>query len=79
MAKRKGKVVSGDQIHIVVTKEFAPVANDFFRFCAEEGYNPSQIIRTAITNWLREKMKEKRPVEKLVEEYERAITKGAEK
>ncbi|MEM2899449.1 MAG: hypothetical protein QXT63_01535 [Thermoplasmata archaeon] len=79
MAKRKDRIVPGDQIHIVVTKDFAPIANDFFRFCAEQGYNPSQIIRSAITNWLREKMKEKRPIDKLVEQYERAITKEAER
>ncbi len=79
MPKRRANVRAGDQIHIVVTEEFAQTANEFFNFCAEQGYNPSQIIRGAMASWLKDRMKEKRPVDKLVEQYERAITKGGER
>jgi len=42
----------GDPIHIVVTQDFVDTANDFFSYCRENGYNPSQIIRQAISDWL---------------------------
>lgn len=42
---------AGDPIHIVVTQDFADVANDFFTYCKEKGYNPSEIIRQAIVEW----------------------------
>ncbi len=44
---------AGDPIHIVVTQDFADVANDFFSYCKEKGYNPSEIIRQAIVEWYR--------------------------
>lgn len=43
---------SGDPIHIVVTQDFVGTANEFFSYCRDKGYNPSQIIRQAITEWL---------------------------
>ena len=43
----------GDPIHIVVTQEFADDANEFFSYCKQNGFNPSQIIRQAIIDWLR--------------------------
>jgi hypothetical protein len=42
----------GDPIHIVVTQEFADDANRFFTYCRERGYNPSQVIRQAMVDWL---------------------------
>ncbi|MGA1822927.1 MAG: hypothetical protein ACMUIG_10420 [Thermoplasmatota archaeon] len=42
----------GDPIHIVVTQDFVGTANEFFSYCRDKGYNPSQIIRQAITEWL---------------------------
>ncbi|MGA1792969.1 MAG: hypothetical protein ACMUHM_03370 [Thermoplasmatota archaeon] len=42
----------GDPIHIVVTQEFVDDANRFFAYCREKGYNPSQIIRQAMIDWL---------------------------
>ncbi|MBN1389718.1 MAG: hypothetical protein JXA22_03640 [Candidatus Thermoplasmatota archaeon] len=43
---------SGDPIHIVVTQEFVDDANRFFSYCKDRGYNPSQIIRQAMVDWL---------------------------
>lgn len=58
MKKRKYKQYqAGDQINIAVTKDFAPVAEEFFRFCEEHQFNPSEVIRTAIANWLEDKKK----------------------
>ena len=42
----------GDPIHIVVTQDFVDTANDFFSYCKDHGYNPSQIIRQAVSDWL---------------------------
>ena len=42
----------GDPIHIVVTQEFVDDANRFFAYCRDKGYNPSQIIRQAMMDWL---------------------------
>jgi hypothetical protein len=43
---------SGDPIHIVVTQDFVADANRFFNYCREKGYNPSQVIRQAMVDWL---------------------------
>ncbi|MFO8051087.1 MAG: hypothetical protein R6V01_05240 [Thermoplasmatota archaeon] len=43
---------AGDPIHIVVTQDFVDDANRFFRYCREKGYNPSQIIRQAMADWM---------------------------
>lgn len=42
----------GDPIHIVVTQEFVEDANRFFTYCRDRGYNPSQVIRQAMVDWL---------------------------
>ncbi|MGA1848653.1 MAG: hypothetical protein ACMUHB_04855 [Thermoplasmatota archaeon] len=42
----------GDPIHIVVTQDFVEDANRFFSYCREKGFNPSQIIRQAMVDWL---------------------------
>jgi hypothetical protein len=47
---------AGDPIHIVVTQEFADVANEFFTYCKEKGYNPSEVIRQAIVEWYRREL-----------------------
>lgn len=43
---------SGDPIHIVVTQDFVEDANRFFSYCRDRGYNPSQVIRQAMADWL---------------------------
>jgi hypothetical protein len=43
---------SGDPIHIVVTQDFVDDANRFFSYCRDRGYNPSQVIRQAMADWL---------------------------
>ena len=42
----------GDPIHIVVTQDFVDDANKFFTYCRDKGFNPSQIIRQAMVDWL---------------------------
>lgn len=49
---------AGDPIHIVVTQDFVGDANRFFTYCREKGYNPSQIIRQAMVDWVN---REERP------------------
>ena len=75
---------NGDQIHISVTKDFADTATEFFRFCREHRYNPSEVMRGAITDWL-ERQKEIHRVykesqidksdvlDKVIESYERSV------
>ena len=75
---------NGDQIHISVTKDFAETATDFFKFCREHRFNPSEVMRGAIADWL-EKQKEIRRVYKesqmgktdvmgkVIESYERSV------
>ena len=43
---------SGDQIHIAVTQNFEDVATEFFLFCKENHYNPSEVIRSSMESWL---------------------------
>jgi hypothetical protein len=43
---------SGDQIHIAVTQNFEDVATEFFLFCKENHYNPSEVIRSSMETWL---------------------------
>ena len=42
----------GDHIHILVTKDFADTATEFFRICKDEHFNPSEIIRAAMAEWV---------------------------
>jgi hypothetical protein len=65
MPKRNGhkSYRPGDPIHIVVTQEFADDANRFYTYCRDRGYNPSQVIRQAMVDWLdREEDKSAPPV-----------------
>ena len=82
-AKHK-RYKNGDQIHISVTKDFAETATDFFKFCREHRFNPSEVMRGAIADWL-EKQKEIHRVYKesqmdktdvlgkVIESYERSV------
>lgn len=82
--KKYKRYRKGDQIHVSVTKDFATTATEFFRFCREHRYNPSEVMRGAVSDWL-EKQKEMRRVfkdaqvekedvlEKVVESYERSV------
>jgi hypothetical protein len=75
---------NGDQIHISVTKDFAETATEFFKFCREHRYNPSEVMRGAISDWL-EKQKEIQRIfretqmdrgdmlGKVIESYERSV------
>jgi hypothetical protein len=51
------KCKPGDHIHILVTKNFTDVATEFFMICKDEHYNPSEVIRSSIADWV-EKQKE---------------------
>jgi hypothetical protein len=74
----------GDQIHISVTKDYADTATEFFRFCRAHRFNPSEVMRGAISDWL-EKQKEIQRVykesqlekgdmmDKVIETYERSV------
>lgn len=71
MARKKDgykKYGPGDPIHIVVTQDFVETANDFFSYCRDHGYNPSQIIRQTMADWLKRQNREK----DLEEETERS-------
>ena len=74
----------GDQIHISVTKDFAETATEFFRFCREHRYNPSEVMRGAINDWLvkqkeiqkiykESQMERGDMLEKVIESYERSV------
>ncbi len=72
----------GDQIHISVTRDFSETATEFFAFCREHNFNPSEVIRDSIREWL-EKQKEiqrmygeqkgKGLMAKMVSDYERSV------
>ncbi len=42
----------GDHIHILVTRDFAEMATEFFKICKDEHFNPSEIIRSAMGEWV---------------------------
>ena len=56
---------AGDQIHITITQGFAETATEFFNFCKKHQFNPSEVIRSGMKNWL-EKQK------KVQEQYEQS-------
>ena len=63
MAKKEGKYKNckpGDHIHILVTKDFTDTATEFFRICKDEHFNPSEIIRSAIADWVSRQEERKR-------------------
>ncbi len=43
---------AGDPIHIVVTQDFVDDANRFYTYCRFKGFNPSEIIRQAMVDWM---------------------------
>jgi hypothetical protein len=53
LGRRSSKVYrSGDQIHIAVTQNFEDTATEFFMFCNQNHYNPSEVIRSCMEQWL---------------------------
>jgi ABC-type proline/glycine betaine transport system substrate-binding protein len=42
----------GDHIHILVTKDFAATATEFFKMCKDGHFNPSEIIRAGMAEWV---------------------------
>lgn len=75
---------TGDQIHISVTKDFADNATEFFKYCRKYRFNPSEVVRGAIADWL-EAQKEMQKVykeaqmgksdvlDKVIQSYERSV------
>ena len=47
----------GEHIHIAVTRDFADTATEFFTLCKSYNFNPSDVIRTNIGNWLEKQKK----------------------
>jgi len=45
----------GDLITVSVPKGFEEVATEFFRYCGEYHYNPSEVIRALMYDWLSRK------------------------
>jgi len=43
---------AGDQIHITITQGFADTATEFFAFCKNHQFNPSEVIRSGMKTWL---------------------------
>lgn len=81
MGRRTSKVYrSGDQIHIAVTQNFEQTATEFFNFCNSNHYNPSEVIRSCMEQWLQKQIRIKEMMEgslerdsKEAEERERRI------
>jgi len=64
LGRRATKVYkSGDQIHIAVTQNFEDTATEFFRFCKENHYNPSEVIRSSMDQWLQKQKRIKEMME----------------
>ncbi len=64
MGRRATKIYkSGDQIHIAVTQNFEDVATDFFQFCKDNHYNPSEVIRSSMEQWLQKQQRIKEMME----------------
>ena len=82
--KQYKKCKPGDHVHILVTKNFTDTATEFFKICKDEHYNPSEVIRSSIAEWV-EKQKEMQKILKernigksefirqMAEAYEEAI------
>ncbi|MGA1865859.1 MAG: hypothetical protein ACMUFK_00160 [Thermoplasmatota archaeon] len=58
---------SGDQIHIAVTRNFEDTATEFFRFCKDNHYNPSEVIRSCMEQWLNRQQRIKEMLETDIE------------
>jgi cyclophilin family peptidyl-prolyl cis-trans isomerase len=54
---------SGDQIHIAVTQNFEETATEFFQFCKDNHYNPSEVIRSCMEQWLQKQQRIKEMME----------------
>lgn len=52
---------TGDHIHIIVTRDFAQTATEFFAFCRKHHFNPSEVIRANLKSWLRNKKQAESP------------------
>ena len=55
--RRKKTSRNGGYIHIIVTRDFAETATEFFAFCKKYQFNPSEVIRSNVKGWLRKKKK----------------------
>ncbi|MBN1540409.1 MAG: hypothetical protein JW939_09715 [Candidatus Thermoplasmatota archaeon] len=67
---------SGDQIHIAVTRNFEDTATEFFRFCKDNHYNPSEVIRSCMEQWLN---RQQRIKEMMESDYETDVRMGMER
>ena len=48
----------GDALHVIITQDFAPVANEFFEICRENNFNASEVIRSCIKRWVEERRRD---------------------
>ena len=68
MGRRTNKIYRpGDQIHIAVTQNFEETATEFFRFCNDNHYNPSEVIRSCMDQWLQRQKRIKEMMEGEIE------------
>ena len=58
--KRKGSYKKGDQVHFIITEDFASTYEEFIEYCNENSMNASSAIRKAISNWLADRKKEEK-------------------
>ena len=83
MHREKREYRSGDQIHILVTPDFAPKATEFIKYCKKNNINVSGVIRELITKWIEEKKREENIIKtsyvtrkkekKIAERYEKSV------
>jgi hypothetical protein len=59
------KKPKGNQIHVVVTKDFMETADEFFIYCRENGYNASKVIRDSMARWLKEQKEQKQELTRI--------------
>ena len=67
-SRSKKEYRSGDQIHVAVTQNFEETATEFFGFCKDNHYNPSEVIRSCMEQWL---MRQKRIREVVDQDFEK--------
>ncbi|OYT48463.1 hypothetical protein B6U83_03480 [Thermoplasmatales archaeon ex4484_36] len=70
----------GDALHIIITHDFAPVANEFFEICRENNFNASEVIRSCIKRWVEERRRDEMMRnsydEKLLKLLEESVRRG---
>jgi len=49
---KKRRFRGGEHIHIGVTQDFTETATEFFAFCKTYHFNPAEVVRNTIQDWL---------------------------